>query len=273
MWWKLLCVPLSPPQKLEEMDRRSQHQLETLEREQRHLQRQLAQLQTHGERVRMDSLGSREDSDRSESDRGQLLLPRGANGIRHIKILILTLLFWDRGDWSGRGKHRVLPWRIGQRKHQWCEWSRRPQQPAELRQRRGLLYLQPKSGLLHLKHQPLTLSPPRVPSYSSLLPRFSSPLFRRTSLNIPPLQLQEPAFESSSSLKRSDSHEIWFLRLIPTVLHCDNVPCTWFRSCGCIFAILKEFPPLAKVFLWYQQNKNKKKTKTRETNPNQPNTS
>lgn len=81
------------------MDRRSQHQLETLEREQRHLQRQLAQLQAHGERVRMDSLGSREDSDRSESDRGQLLLPRGANRILRVsKILILTLLFWDRGD-------------------------------------------------------------------------------------------------------------------------------------------------------------------------------
>lgn len=60
-------------QKLEEMDRRSQHQLENLEREQRHLQRQLAHLQTSGERerVRMDSLGSRVDSDRSESDRGQ----------------------------------------------------------------------------------------------------------------------------------------------------------------------------------------------------------
>uniref|UniRef100_A0A3P8WCS3 MAX interactor 1, dimerization protein n=1 Tax=Cynoglossus semilaevis TaxID=244447 RepID=A0A3P8WCS3_CYNSE len=59
--------------KLEETDRRSQHQLETLEREQRHLQRQLAQLQTHGdrERVRTTSLGSRVDSERSESDRGQ----------------------------------------------------------------------------------------------------------------------------------------------------------------------------------------------------------
>ncbi|KAM4598772.1 max-interacting protein 1-like isoform 1-T1 [Fundulus diaphanus] len=57
--------------KLEEVDRRSQHQLETLEREQRHLQRQLALLQSHGERerVRTDSLGSRLDSDRSESDR------------------------------------------------------------------------------------------------------------------------------------------------------------------------------------------------------------
>uniref|UniRef100_A0A3B3BLV4 MAX interactor 1, dimerization protein n=1 Tax=Oryzias melastigma TaxID=30732 RepID=A0A3B3BLV4_ORYME len=60
--------------KLEETDRRSQHQLETLEREQRHLQRQLALLQTHGEweRVRTDSLGSRMDSDRSESDREEI---------------------------------------------------------------------------------------------------------------------------------------------------------------------------------------------------------
>ncbi|KAK2921780.1 max-interacting protein 1-like [Channa argus] len=58
--------------KLEEMDRRSQHQLETLEREQRHLQRQLALLQTHGERVCMDSLDSQMDSDRSESDREEI---------------------------------------------------------------------------------------------------------------------------------------------------------------------------------------------------------
>uniref|UniRef100_A0A3B3YKI2 BHLH domain-containing protein n=1 Tax=Poecilia mexicana TaxID=48701 RepID=A0A3B3YKI2_9TELE len=60
--------------KLEEVDRRSQHQLETLEREQRHLQRQLALLQSHGERerVRTDSLGSRMDSDRSESDREEI---------------------------------------------------------------------------------------------------------------------------------------------------------------------------------------------------------
>ncbi|XP_031163191.1 max-interacting protein 1-like [Sander lucioperca] len=60
--------------KLEEMDRRSLHQLETLEREQRHLQRQLSQLQTHGdrERVRTDSVGSRMDSDRSESDKEEI---------------------------------------------------------------------------------------------------------------------------------------------------------------------------------------------------------
>ncbi|KAJ0004709.1 hypothetical protein NQD34_010923 [Periophthalmus magnuspinnatus] len=57
--------------KLEDTDRRSQHQLDILERERRHLQRQLAQLQPVGERerLRMDSLGSREDSDQTESDR------------------------------------------------------------------------------------------------------------------------------------------------------------------------------------------------------------
>ncbi|XP_019715886.1 max-interacting protein 1-like [Hippocampus comes] len=60
--------------KLEEVDRKSQHQLDTLEREQRYLQRQLAQLQTLGERdrVRMDSVGSPTDSDRSESDREEI---------------------------------------------------------------------------------------------------------------------------------------------------------------------------------------------------------
>ncbi|XP_057703555.1 max-interacting protein 1-like [Corythoichthys intestinalis] len=60
--------------KLEEVDRRSQHQLDTLEREQRYLQRQLAQLQTLGERdrIRTDSLGSPTDSDRSESDREEI---------------------------------------------------------------------------------------------------------------------------------------------------------------------------------------------------------
>lgn len=90
-----------PPQKLEETERRSQHQLETLEREQRHLQRQLAQLQTHGERVRMDSLGSRVDSDRSESDRGQPPLPARRENRKKktpTKSNWYRSLFWDRGD-------------------------------------------------------------------------------------------------------------------------------------------------------------------------------
>ncbi|KAG5278932.1 hypothetical protein AALO_G00104310 [Alosa alosa] len=78
--------------KLEEADRRSQHQLECLEREQRHLQRQLDLLQGgggvlvsspspssspcsaggEGERIRMDSVGSTLCSDRSDSDQEEI---------------------------------------------------------------------------------------------------------------------------------------------------------------------------------------------------------
>lgn len=63
----LLC------QKLEEADRRSQHQLENLEREQRFLKRRLEQLQgtQEIERIRMDSTGSTISSDRSDSERGE----------------------------------------------------------------------------------------------------------------------------------------------------------------------------------------------------------
>ncbi|XP_062257705.1 max-interacting protein 1-like [Platichthys flesus] len=70
----LLNKAKSHIKKLEELDRRSQHQLDNLEREQRHLQRQLSQLQPHGERerVRTDSLGSRMDSDPYESDREEI---------------------------------------------------------------------------------------------------------------------------------------------------------------------------------------------------------
>lgn len=78
----LLSVP--PQQKLEETDRKSQYQLESLEREQRHLQRQLELLggssgasamssSGEGERIRMDSVGSTLCSDRSDSDQGKLL--------------------------------------------------------------------------------------------------------------------------------------------------------------------------------------------------------
>ncbi|XP_078245647.1 max-interacting protein 1 isoform X4 [Pogona vitticeps] len=57
--------------KLEEADRRSQHQLENLEREQRFLKRRLEQLQGSQdvERIRMDSTGSTISSDRSDSER------------------------------------------------------------------------------------------------------------------------------------------------------------------------------------------------------------
>uniref|UniRef100_A0A3P9M087 MAX interactor 1, dimerization protein n=1 Tax=Oryzias latipes TaxID=8090 RepID=A0A3P9M087_ORYLA len=76
--------------KLEETDRRSQHQLETLEREQRHLQRQLALLQTHGERVRTDSLGSRMDSDRSESDREEIEVDVESTEFSHGEMDIIS---------------------------------------------------------------------------------------------------------------------------------------------------------------------------------------
>uniref|UniRef100_A0A8C9G7N1 MAX interactor 1, dimerization protein n=1 Tax=Pavo cristatus TaxID=9049 RepID=A0A8C9G7N1_PAVCR len=58
--------------KLEEVERRSQHQLENLEREQRFLKRRLEQLQgpQEIERIRMDSIGSTISSDRSDSERG-----------------------------------------------------------------------------------------------------------------------------------------------------------------------------------------------------------
>ncbi|CAL8297390.1 unnamed protein product [Merluccius merluccius] len=73
----LLNKAKSHIKKLEEVDRRSQHQLENLEREQRHLQRQLTHLSPAGDRVSLDTLdpldplGSTMDSsDRSEeSDR------------------------------------------------------------------------------------------------------------------------------------------------------------------------------------------------------------
>lgn len=68
--------------KLEESDRKSQYQLESLEREQRHLQRQLellggsagptAPCPTESERIRMDSVGSTLCSDRSDSDQEEI---------------------------------------------------------------------------------------------------------------------------------------------------------------------------------------------------------
>uniref|UniRef100_A0A3B3U662 Max interactor 1, dimerization protein n=1 Tax=Poecilia latipinna TaxID=48699 RepID=A0A3B3U662_9TELE len=58
--------------KLEEADRKSQYQLESLEREQRHLQRQLELLRGGRERIRMDSVGSTLCSDRSDSDQEEI---------------------------------------------------------------------------------------------------------------------------------------------------------------------------------------------------------
>ncbi|XP_013359565.1 PREDICTED: max-interacting protein 1 isoform X2 [Chinchilla lanigera] len=60
--------------KLEEAERKSQHQLENLEREQRFLKRRLEQLQgpQEMERIRMDSIGSTVSSDRSDSEREEI---------------------------------------------------------------------------------------------------------------------------------------------------------------------------------------------------------
>uniref|UniRef100_A0A3B3IG30 Max interactor 1, dimerization protein n=1 Tax=Oryzias latipes TaxID=8090 RepID=A0A3B3IG30_ORYLA len=69
-------------QKLEEADRKSQNQLQSLEREQRHLQLQLELLRGggggtqsnpgEGERIRMNSVGSTLCSDRSDSDQEEI---------------------------------------------------------------------------------------------------------------------------------------------------------------------------------------------------------
>ncbi|XP_035256483.1 max-interacting protein 1-like isoform X2 [Anguilla rostrata] len=60
--------------KLEEADRRSQCQLDNLERKQRHLQRQLDQLRggADGERTRANSVGSAPSSDPSDSDQEEI---------------------------------------------------------------------------------------------------------------------------------------------------------------------------------------------------------
>ncbi|GAB1302536.1 Max-interacting protein 1 [Apodemus speciosus] len=65
---------LEKNRKLEEAERKSQHQLENLEREQRFLKRRLEQLQgpQEMERIRMDSVGSTVSSDRSDSERERL---------------------------------------------------------------------------------------------------------------------------------------------------------------------------------------------------------
>ncbi|XP_053274299.1 max-interacting protein 1 isoform X2 [Pleuronectes platessa] len=79
----LLNKAKSHIKKLEDADRKSQYQLESLEREQRHLHRQLELLRGgsgavaqsspgEGERIRMDSVGSTLCSDRSDSDQEEI---------------------------------------------------------------------------------------------------------------------------------------------------------------------------------------------------------
>ncbi|XP_018110673.1 max dimerization protein 1 isoform X1 [Xenopus laevis] len=56
--------------KLEDCDKRSQHQIDQLQREQRHLKRQLEKFGV--ERTRVDSIGSAMSSERSDSDREEI---------------------------------------------------------------------------------------------------------------------------------------------------------------------------------------------------------
>ncbi|XP_015193593.1 max dimerization protein 1 isoform X2 [Lepisosteus oculatus] len=56
--------------KLEESERRAQHQIDQLQREQRHLRRRLEQLGV--ERIRMDSVGSTMSSEKSDSDQEEI---------------------------------------------------------------------------------------------------------------------------------------------------------------------------------------------------------
>lgn len=111
-----LCPPPPPsstPQKLEDTDKKSQYQLDSLEREQRHLKRQLELLggaggaasqgsSAEGERIRTDSVGSALSPDRSDSDQGELdqrvqkvdlwWLIKGVTGCASVKAgLILPL--------------------------------------------------------------------------------------------------------------------------------------------------------------------------------------
>ncbi|XP_018414390.1 PREDICTED: max dimerization protein 1 isoform X2 [Nanorana parkeri] len=56
--------------KLEDCDRKSQHQIDQLQRDQRHLKRQLEKFGV--ERIRTDSIGSAVSSERSDSDREEI---------------------------------------------------------------------------------------------------------------------------------------------------------------------------------------------------------
>lgn len=67
-----------------------------------------------------------------------------------------------RGDWGGRGKHGVLPWRAGQCEHSQHQRLGRPQQPAEHGQRRGLLLLQCQTCLFLL--EPCTTTTTSLPN-------------------------------------------------------------------------------------------------------------
>lgn len=82
-----------------------------------------------------------------------------------------------RGDWGGRGKHGVLPWRAGQCEHSQHQRPGRPQQPPEHGQWRGLLLLQRQTCLLLLEPRPTDVTTttflpnsPALPSVVSIQP-------------------------------------------------------------------------------------------------------
>lgn len=110
-------------QKLEETDKKSQYQLDSLEREQRHLKRQLELLagggggavarggSAEGDRIRTDSVGSALSSERSDSDQGEQnqQCPSGSSSWRWTHSLkgvspCVSVLVCSR-DRGGRGKH------------------------------------------------------------------------------------------------------------------------------------------------------------------------
>uniref|UniRef100_A0A2K6F888 BHLH domain-containing protein n=1 Tax=Propithecus coquereli TaxID=379532 RepID=A0A2K6F888_PROCO len=99
----LLNKPKAHIKKLEEAERKSQHQLENLEQEQRFLKRQLEQLQgpQEMERIQMDSTGSTISSDRSDSEREEIEVDVESTQFSHGEVdNISTTSISDIGDHS-----------------------------------------------------------------------------------------------------------------------------------------------------------------------------
>ncbi|KAG8432003.1 hypothetical protein GDO86_020503 [Hymenochirus boettgeri] len=74
--------------KLEEGAKRSQHQLDVLEREHRFLKRRLDSMQgcTESERIRSDSVGSNASTDRSDSDREEIEVDVESTEFSHLEV-------------------------------------------------------------------------------------------------------------------------------------------------------------------------------------------
>lgn len=91
-------------QRLEESERKAQHALEQLQREQRHLRRRLEQLGV--ERTRMDSTGSTQSSDKSDSDQGEAAHRQSCGQLRrlhyHHMLLFMSLFTCFMSGTSGQ---------------------------------------------------------------------------------------------------------------------------------------------------------------------------